>query len=84
MKIRILGAHNIESKDTGCSSLLIDGVLALDAGALTSRLSLKAQQRLEALLLTHRHFDHVKDIPTLGMNFSLVKITGDIYYPLGF
>ena len=79
MKIRILGAHNIESKETGCASIIIDGVLAPDAGALTSRLSLKAQLRLEALLLTHRHFDHAKDIPTIGMNFSLVKKSLQIY-----
>ena len=79
MKIRIVGAHNIESKDTGCSCLTIDGVLALDAGALTSRLTIKAQQRLQALFLTHRHFDHAKDIPTIGMNFSLVKKSLQVY-----
>lgn len=79
MKIRILGAHNIESKDTGCACLTIDGVLALDAGAITSRLSLKAQQKLQTVLLTHRHYDHVKDIPALGMNFFLLGKTLEIY-----
>jgi ribonuclease BN (tRNA processing enzyme) len=79
MKVRILGAHNIESKDTACASILIDGVLALDAGALTSRLTLKAQQKLKALLLTHRHFDHVKDLPNIGMNFWLVKKSLQVY-----
>jgi ribonuclease BN (tRNA processing enzyme) len=79
MKIRILGAHNIESKNTRCSSLVIDGVMALDAGSLTSMLPLKAQQKLEALLLTHRHYDHVKDIPALGMNFYLAGKTLQIY-----
>ena len=39
MKIRILGAHNIESAKTGCTSFLIDDVLAVDAGALTRNLS---------------------------------------------
>jgi ribonuclease BN (tRNA processing enzyme) len=79
MKIRILGAHNIESKSTGCACLLIDGLLALDAGALTSRLSLREQQKLKAVLLTHRHYDHVKDIPAIGMNFYLLGKTLDIY-----
>ena len=79
MKIRILGAHKIETKETRCTCLLIDDILAIDAGALTSRLSLKAQQRLKALLLTHRHYDHIKDIPALGMNFFLLGKTLEIY-----
>ena len=78
MKIRLLGAHKIESKDTRCACLLIDDILAIDAGALTSRLSLKAQLKLKALLLSHRHYDHVKDIPALGMNFFLLGKTLEI------
>jgi ribonuclease BN (tRNA processing enzyme) len=50
------------------TALLVDDVLALDAGSLCSSLSLPAQQRLEAILLTHHHYDHVRDIPTLAMN----------------
>ena len=46
---------------------------------LTSNLSLKAQQKLKAVLLTHRHYDHVKDIPTIGMNFYLLGKSLDIY-----
>jgi ribonuclease BN (tRNA processing enzyme) len=79
MKITLLGAHNMESKDTRYVCLLIDDVLALDAGALTSRLSLQAQRRLKAVLLTHRHYDHVKDLPALGMNFYLMKNRLEIY-----
>ncbi len=79
MEIRILGAHNIESKETGLFSLLIDGVLAIDAGALTSSLSFEEQQKLKAMLLTHPHYDHMRDIPALGMNFSLLGRTLDIY-----
>jgi ribonuclease BN (tRNA processing enzyme) len=79
MKIEILGAHNIESKDTRCISLLIDGNLAIDAGSLTSGLSLAAQQKLRAVLLTHQHYDHIRDIPALGINYYLLEKTIDIY-----
>jgi len=79
MKIRILGAHNIESRNTKYACLLIDDVLALDAGALTSTLSLKAQARIKAVLLTHRHYDHVNDVPALGMNFLLLGKAFEIY-----
>ena len=79
MKIRILGAHNIESSSTGCTSFLIDDVLAVDAGALTSGLSFAEQRRLQAVLLTHHHYDHIRDIPALGMNFYLFEKTIALY-----
>jgi ribonuclease BN (tRNA processing enzyme) len=79
MKIRILGAHNVESKSTGCACLLIDDVLAMDAGSLTSKLSFKEQAKLKAVLLTHRHYDHVKDLPALGMNFFLRGKSLELY-----
>ena len=79
MKIKILGAHNIESKDTRYVSLLIDDLLAIDAGALTSSLSQSDQQKLKAVLVTHQHYDHMRDIPALGINFSLHEASLDIY-----
>ncbi len=68
MEILILGAHNCESKDSRLVSLLIDGVLALDAGSLTSSLSLSEQERIKSILLTHHHFDHIRDVATIGLN----------------
>jgi len=79
MKIRFLGAHNCETKDTRLVSLLIDDVLAIDAGSLTSSLSLEAQQKIKAVLLTHQHYDHVRDIPTLAMNLFLGGANTTIY-----
>lgn len=82
MNIRVLGAHNCESKDSRCVSLLIDDVIALDAGALTDSLSFRDQRKLKAVLLTHQHYDHIKDIPTLGMSLYLQKATVDVYFIL--
>ncbi len=79
MNIRILGAHNCESQDSRFLSLLIDDVLAVDAGGLTSSLSLSAQQQLEAVLLTHHHYDHIRDIPALAMSLYLHGAAVDIY-----
>jgi ribonuclease BN (tRNA processing enzyme) len=79
MDITILGAHNIESQNTRLMSLLIDGILAIDAGALTSSLSFLAQLKLKAVLLSHQHYDHVRDIPAIGMNCFLHETTLDIY-----
>lgn len=71
MNIRILGAHNVESRTTRCVSLLVDNAVAIDAGGLTSGLSISAQRRLKAVLLTHQHYDHIRDIPALALNHSL-------------
>jgi len=68
MKLRVLGAHNRETATTKCTSLLIDDVLSIDAGSLTSRLTISAQKRLKAVLLTHAHFDHIRDIPAIALN----------------
>ena len=79
MKIRVLGAHNCERQNFRMISLLVDGVLAIDAGALTSGLSLEEQKRIKALLLTHQHYDHVRDVPALAMSLFLGGATTRIY-----
>ena len=79
MSIRILGAHNCESRDSHFVCLLIDDVLAIDAGALTSSLSFKEQQELKAILLTHQHYDHIRDVPAIAINHFLQDNTIDVY-----
>ena len=68
VKIRFLGTHQGESREGRFVSLLIDGTLAIDAGGLAGALSLGEQTKLQALLLTHYHLDHIKDVPTVGFN----------------
>ena len=80
MEIKILGAHNLESAGTKLVSLLIDGVLAVDAGSLSSGLTLAAQEKVGAILLSHRHFDHIRDVATFGLATSLFGTT-PVYAP---
>jgi phosphoribosyl 1,2-cyclic phosphodiesterase len=70
VKIRILGAHLAEQKGARLTSLLIDGALVVDAGGLTSALSLPEQKKIRTVLLTHHHFDHTRDLVTLAANAS--------------
>jgi len=63
MRVTLLGAHQGENRDARFMSILIDGRLAIDAGGLTGALSSEEQMAIGAVLLTHRHFDHVKDLP---------------------
>jgi len=79
MKIRFLGTHNCESQGTKLLSLLVDERLVLDAGGLTSSLSFEAQLRLEAILLSHAHYDHIRDIPLIAMNLYLSGAGINVY-----
>jgi len=62
VKFKVLGCHGSRFPKEKLTSFLIDGVLALDAGALASSLTLKEQMNLKAILISHCHFDHIKDI----------------------
>ncbi|MFC1956826.1 MBL fold metallo-hydrolase [Chloroflexota bacterium] len=82
MNIKTLGAHNCESRNTKLTTLLIDDIIAIDAGALTSSLTFPAQRKLRAVLLTHQHYDHIKDIPTIAFNSAMAGTTINIYSTL--
>ncbi|MFC1938796.1 MBL fold metallo-hydrolase [Chloroflexota bacterium] len=79
MNIKTLGAHNCESRNTKLTTLLIDDIIAIDAGALTSSLTFPSQRKIKAILLTHQHYDHIKDIPTIAFNFAMARTTLNIY-----
>jgi ribonuclease BN (tRNA processing enzyme) len=67
MKVRILGAHNLELQQARHTCFLVDDLIAIDAGSLMTTLSLEELKKIQAILLTHRHFDHVRDLPSLGL-----------------
>lgn len=79
MQLRTLGAHNVESRHTRMESHLIDGELALDAGSLTRALTLQEQRGIRAVILSHRHYDHIKDLPPLGIAIRGQGAPVDVY-----
>ena len=68
MKVKFLGTYNAESKYTRLVSILIDGIIAVDAGSLTSELSFPEQEKIKAILLSHGHYDHIKCVPAFAFN----------------
>jgi ribonuclease BN (tRNA processing enzyme) len=79
MKILVLGAHSGESQTTSYACFLVDNTLAIDAGGLTSNLSIPEQQKLNAILLTHQHYDHIRDIPGIALNLSMRGSNINVY-----
>lgn len=68
MELRVLGCHGGESVKHRTSSFLVDSHLAIDAGALTSTLTLAEQHAIATVLVSHAHMDHVRDLATLADN----------------
>ncbi len=66
MKLRVLGCSGGELPRHRTTCFLVDGRLAVDAGALTASLSLEELLAIDDVLLTHSHLDHVKDVPLLA------------------
>ena len=67
MRVRVLGAHNLETSSARHTCFLVDDSLAIDAGSLMTSLSSEEKEGLRAILLTHRHYDHLRDLPSLGL-----------------
>lgn len=68
MELRVLGCHGGETPNHRTTSFLVDDRIALDAGAITSRLELSEQMKLEGVLVSHAHMDHIRDLATLADN----------------
>jgi cAMP phosphodiesterase len=62
----VLGCSGGELPGHRTTCFLVDGALAIDAGALTASLSLEELVRIDDVILTHSHLDHVKDVPLLA------------------
>lgn len=68
MNIRFLGAHNTVSKNTKLVSFMIDDVIAVDAGSLTSELDFSEQKKIKAIFLSHGHYDHIRGVPSFAFS----------------
>jgi cAMP phosphodiesterase len=66
VKLQVLGCHGGELPSCRTTCFLVDDVLSLDAGALTSSLSLEQLCKVDDILVGHSHFDHVKDLPLMA------------------
>jgi 3',5'-cyclic-nucleotide phosphodiesterase len=68
MRLKVLGAYGASDAEHNLTGYLIDDWLAVDAGTLTSKLSLAQQARIQAVFITHSHADHIRDLPHLIHN----------------
>lgn len=65
MKVRVLGCSGAIAKDCRTTSFLIDDDVLVDAGTGVGDLTLDEMRRIEHVLLTHSHLDHVAALPLM-------------------
>lgn len=66
IRIRVLGCSGSMAAGHHTTSFAIDHDLLLDAGSGVGTLSLEQMQRIDHVLLTHAHLDHVLALPLLA------------------
>lgn len=65
MKVRVLGCSGAIAKDCRTTSFLIGDNILIDAGTGVGDLTLKEMSRIDHVLLTHSHLDHIAALPLM-------------------
>jgi len=74
LQIKVLGCFGGSAPDMRPTCFLVNDGIAIDAGALTSALSIGEQLKVGHLFLSHSHIDHLYTIPFLLDNvFSHIE-----------
>src|SRR5690606_20368570 len=68
MQVRIIGGHGGVSPGFRATSYLIDGKLLIDAGSVASGLPIVEQAKIDHILISHSHLDHISDLAFLADN----------------
>lgn len=87
MEITMLGTGSIYSK-SNCASLIIDNNILVDLGPGVVKQLLKLEYdltKIDTVLITHLHSDHILDFPTFIVNIEVLNINHkiNIYSPKG-
>jgi cAMP phosphodiesterase len=73
MQIRVLGCHGSQTPGCNTTSFLLNGNTLVDAGTITSLLTIEEQLKINHVLITHAHLDHVRDIMFLADNICYLQ-----------
>ncbi|MBI3753560.1 MAG: 3',5'-cyclic-nucleotide phosphodiesterase [Deltaproteobacteria bacterium] len=68
MRIQVLGCYGAEMPGYKTSGFLINDDTLLDAGTVVSVLNVEEQLKINNIIISHTHLDHIKDIQFLADN----------------
>ena len=63
MKLRVLGCAGTLTKTERTVGFLLDGRVLVDAGTVVTALTVAEQRRIDDVVLSHAHLDHIKELP---------------------
>jgi cAMP phosphodiesterase len=80
MKLKALGCYGGNIPGHGMTSFLVNDTLCLDAGWVSNALTLREQERIKSILISHSHLDHTCTLPFLiDNNFTAPGFSLRIY-----
>ena len=68
MKVKVLGCSGSEAIGHNPPGFLVNGTVMLDAGTITSALTVEEQSRITDVFISHTHLDHIKSLLFLADN----------------
>lgn len=68
MKVKVLGCSGSEAIGHNPPGFLVNDAVMLDAGTITSALTIEAQSRITDVFISHSHLDHLKSLLFLADN----------------
>lgn len=66
LSILPLGCYGSDLEEKKCISMRLSPSTIIDAGAILSNMSSAELLKVKHIIITHAHFDHIKDLPTLA------------------
>ncbi|MFQ5828285.1 MAG: MBL fold metallo-hydrolase [Candidatus Methylomirabilia bacterium] len=71
MKIRVLGAYGSEGQGQRPTCFLLNERVLVDAGSVTSALTVEEQSKIDVALLSHAHLDHMVGLAFLADTLAM-------------
>lgn len=71
MEIKVLGCYGSQLPGYKTTGFLLNGRVLVDAGTVTSVLTIEEQARIDHILITHAHLDHVCEMMFLADNINI-------------
>lgn len=68
MELRVIGAYGGETPNHRMTCFLLNENVSMDAGSLTRGLTLEEQYKIQSIVISHSHMDHITSLPFLVEN----------------
>lgn len=82
MRLRVLGCSGSIAAGSKTTAFLLDDDVLVDAGTGVGDLSLDELTRIDHILLSHSHLDHILSIPLLADSVLRARVNAQVHRPI--